>query len=154
MRALGWLLPKAIVAALWSGGILATLVGSVMVLDWRELTANGVEAVGEVEECTYRASGVKSRGPGYYSCHYTYRDSPEGPVHRGYFQASGARRAGEAIAIRFRADRPDASATEEDLRRHPHVPGAILVLGVGFLAWLGWGAWRRNEPRRRQGARP
>ncbi|HSB62118.1 MAG TPA: hypothetical protein VLI67_10385, partial [Vicinamibacteria bacterium] len=60
-----------------------------------------------------------------------------------------ARRAGEAIVIRYRADRPEASATEEDLQRHPHVPGAILVLSLGFLAWLGWGAWRRSGRGRR-----
>ena len=139
LRALGVAIPAAVTGAVWMLAAAMFLTGAVLWRDWHALAREGVDHEARVEDCEWRSMHRQrlltvSRGDGYYSCHYSYRLGP-GPGYSGYFQSPRERKAGEPIAIRYRRERPSASATVTDLA-HPSVaPGAFMALPLLYAGW-------------------
>lgn len=148
LRALGIVIPAAVTGAIWMLAAAMFLTGAVLWRDWHALARKGMDHEARVEDCEWRSMHREkvlsgSRGSGYYSCHYSYRVGGSGPAYSGYFQSPRERQAGEPIAIRYRRDRPAASATVTDLA-HPSVaPGAFMALPLLYAGWQARGRLRR-----------
>lgn len=126
------------------------LTGLALWHDWHALARGGVEATALVERCEWKSVGsTKSHtaSTGYYSCDYTYRTSPDGPVLQGYFQSQRERHAGDALPIRFLRDQPSTSAPVELLASPSLAPGAMIVVALLLFAWTARGRRRAATAR-------
>ena len=152
LRVLGAGIGATIGAILWL--LPAALFGTGVVM-WRDrhaLARDGVDHQARVERCRWESQStqkrlVSSRGSGYYSCDYVYRVQQDGPTYSGHFQDSRQWTTGEAIAIRYRRDHPEASAARKDLAHPAVVPGALMALPLLYAAWRGRAAYRRRRMR-------
>jgi hypothetical protein len=145
----GHVMKTAVGLALWGVPGAMLLTGIVLWHDWHALARGGVEGTGLVQRCEWEATGsVKYRRTrsGYFSCDYSYRTSPAGPVYQGYFQSPHERRPGDAIPIRFLRERPQTSAAAETLANPTITAGAMIAVGAGLLVWVARGR-RQSRPR-------
>jgi hypothetical protein len=128
---------------LWGLALAMFVTGLVMWRDWHALARGGVSHDALVERCEWESMAHKglraSRGSsGYWSCHYRYRPDAAGPEFRGYFQSPREWKPGEPVAIRYLAERKDASATEANLEHPKVLPGALIALPVAFAGFWFW----------------
>lgn len=146
--ALGRIVPAVVGLALWGVPSLLLLTGLVLWRDWHALARGGDEATALVQRCEWkRVGGTKHNTPtsGYYSCDYTYRTTPDGPVFQGYFQSPHERRPGDALPIRFLRDAPATSAPTETLAHPSIAPGGMIAVALALFAWTARGR-RRKAP--------
>jgi uncharacterized protein DUF3592 len=155
LRALGVVVRAAVVGAIWLLAAAMFVTGLVLWRDWHALAREGVDHQAVIERCEWesmhRQKLMIGRGSGYYSCHYVYRGAPSGPAYAGYFQSQREWKTGEAIAIRYRRDRPDVSATVGNLAHPSVVPGALMALPLLYAAWELRGPVARRLRARRAG---
>lgn len=147
-RVLGRIVATSVGAVLWGIPSAILLTGIVLWNDWHALARRGADGTGLVQRCEWKTSGGTKRlqtpSSGYYSCTYTYRTSPEGPVHEGYFQSQRERGTGDAVAIRFLPDRPGTSAAAENLEHPGIAPGGMIAVGLALLAWTARGMRKKR----------
>jgi hypothetical protein len=150
LRVIGAVIPVGIEAILWLLPAAMFVTGVVMWRDWHALAREGVDHEARVERCRWESLFAQkrlssSRGSGYYSCDYLYRVGEGGPTYSGHFQGSRQWKSGEAIAIRYRRDRPWTSAALADLAHPAVVPGSLMALPLLYIGWRGRAAYRARR---------
>jgi len=150
LRIVGAVIPATVLGAIWLLAAAMFVTGVVMWRDWHALAREGIDHDARVEACEWKSMHAPKRllsvgrGSGFYSCDYLYRVEGSVPAYSGHFQSPRQWQTGEAIAIRYRADRPSTSATVKDLE-HPSVaPGALIVLPLVYAGWQLRGRLRRR----------
>ena len=150
LRAMGTVIGVTIEAILWLLPAAMFVTSVVMWRDWHALAWDGVDHEARVERCRWESMSrhkrlVHSRGGGYYSCDFQYRVEEGGPTYLGHFQDSREWKSGEAIAIRYRRDRPGTSAALKDLAHPAVAPGALMALPLLYAGWRGRAAYRARR---------
>ena len=150
LQVLGAAIGATIGAILWLLPAALFVTGALMWRDWHALAREGVDHQARVERCRWESTStrkrlVHSRGSGYFSCDYLYRLGDGGPGYSGHFQDSREWTTGEAIAIRYRRDRPGASAAVKDLAHPALAPGAMMALPLLYAGWRGRAFYRARR---------
>ena len=150
LQILGAAIGATIEAILWLLPAAMFVTGAVMWRDWHALAREGVDHKARVERCRWESTStqrrlVHSRGSGYFSCDYLYRLEEGALAYAGHFQDSREWKSGEAIAIRYRRDRPAASAALKDLAHPAVAPGALMALPLLYAGWRGRAAYRARR---------
>ena len=130
----------AVLGAVWLLAAAMFVTGLVLWQDWHALAREGVDHEARVTNCVFQSTHtskyfVSSSSGGYYSRDYQYTLDGSAAAHSGYFQSSREWKAGEPIAIRYRGDRPSASATVDNLKHPSLLPGALILLPLVYAGW-------------------
>ncbi len=129
----------AVLNAVWLFAAAMFVTGLVLWHDWHALAREGIDHEACVTGCVFKSMHSSkhfvSSSSGYYSCDYQYTVDGAGAAHSGYFQSSREWKAGEPIAIRYRGDRPSASATLDNLKHPSVLPGALMLLPLVYAGW-------------------